>query len=287
MFVLGAEQFDFLQWVSQRCQALFLRFDAVENRGFFLERITQGFQAFFGDIENQVTLGAVILGQTLEVVLDAGDGIGQGVQALPVGHGLACQQLLLNVAIAGVEQVGCTLQRNHRQAATDLGQQAGHAGQMLVIPLRGDELDDRVLGLLQAIARFLDHQLMDLRHVGGGQVALFVLAVVTRADHTGQGRLDIQQGAGDVHQHRIVGFTLPQGQAVNHVDLVENHLARLAETEHRQGIGNLLERCQQGVQFADLTAITAHEQIEAVLDPYQLFTQRGDHRTHGIAVRAG
>ena len=35
-----------------------------------------------------------------------------------------------------------------------------------------------------------------------------------------------------------------------------------------------------------MTAITAHEQVQAVLDPYQLFTERGDHRTHGIAVRA-
>lgn len=228
----------------------------------------------------------MILGQTLEVVLDAGDGVGQGIQALPVGHGLARQQLFLDVAVTGIEQVGGTLQRDHRQTATNLSQQAGHTRQVFVIPLRGDELDDRVLGLLQAIARFLDHQLMDLRHVGGGQVALFVLAVVTRADHTGQGRLDIQQRTGDVHQHGIVRLALAEGQAVNHVNLVENDLARLAETKHCEGIGDLLERRQQGIQFADLAAITAHEQIEAVLDPHQFLAQRGDHRTHGIAVRA-
>ncbi len=287
MLVLGTQQLDLLQRVGQRCQGFCLRFDAVEDRRLLLERVTQGLQALLGHVENQIALGAMVFGQTLEVVLDAGDGIGQGVQALPVGHGLARQQLFLDIAVAGVEQVGSALQRDHRQAATDLSQQLGYARQVLVVPLRGNELDDRVLGLLQAIARFLDHQLVDLRHVGGGQVALFVLAVVARTDHAGQGRLDVEQRTGDVHQHGVVGLALTQGQAVDHVDLIEDDLARLTEAQHRQGIGDLLERRQQGVQLAGLAAIAAHEQVQAVLDPYQLLAQRGDHRAHGVAVGAG
>ena len=286
LLVLGAQQFDFLQRIGQGREALLLRLDAVEDRRFFLERVPQGLQALLGDIENQVALSAMVFCQTLEVVLDAGDGIGQGVQALPVGHGLACQQLLLDVAVTGIEQVGGALQRNHRQTATDLGQQLGHASEVLVVPLRGDELDDRILGLLQAVARFLDHQLVNLRHVGGRQMALLVLAVIARADHAGQGRLDIEQRTGNVHQYGIVGLALAEGQAVDHIDLVEDHLARLTEAQYREGIGDLLEWRQQRVEFARLAAIAAHEQVEAILDPHQLFAQRGDHRAHGIAIRA-
>ena len=285
--VLGTEQLDFLQRIGERCRCFQRRFDSVENRGLFLQRIAKRLQAFLGDVENQVTLGAVIFGQALEVVLDAGNGIGQGVEALPVGHCLASQQLLLNVAIAGTEQVGSTLQRDHRQTATHLGEQLGHTRQVLVIPLRRDEFDDRVFGLFQAIARFLDHQLVNLPDIGGRQTALLALAVLARANHAGQRRFDIEQRAGNIHQHRIVWLALTERQAMDHIDLVEDDLARLAEAQHGQGIGDLLERREQGIQFAGLVAVAAHEQIQAVLDPHQFLAQGGHHRAHGIAVGAG
>ena len=116
--------------------------------------------------------------QTLKVVLNAGNCVRQGVEVLPVGYGFARQQLLLDIAVAGIQQVGSTLQRNHRQATTHLSQQLRHAGQVFVVPLRGNKFDDRVFGLLQAIARFLDHQLVNLRHVGGWQMAFFAAAIL-------------------------------------------------------------------------------------------------------------
>ena len=284
---LGSQHLDVLQRVDQRCRCFLARLDAIEDRGLLLERVAQAFQAFLGDVEDQVALSRVVFGQTLQVVLDAGDGVGQGVEVLPVGHGLAHQQLLFDIAGAGLQQVGGAGQRNHRQATADLGQQLRHTGQVLMVPLRGDELDDRVLGLLQAGTRLLDHQLVNLRHVGGGQVALFVLRIVAGADHAGQGGLDIQQRTGHIHQHRVVRLTLAEGQGMYHVDLVEDHLARLAKAEHRQGIGDLLERRQQGIQLGHLLAVAAHEQVEAVLDPHQLLAQGAHHRTHGVAVGTG
>ena len=283
---LGGQHFDFLQRVGQG-QRFFFRLDAVEDRGLFLQRVAQRLQAFLGHVENQVALGRVVFGETLEVVLDAGDGVGEGVQALPVGHGLARQELLLDITVAGFQQGRGTAQRDHRQATTDLGQQVGHASQVLVVPLRGDELDDRVLGLFQAIARFLDHQLVDLRHVGGGQVAFFGAAVIGRADHAIEGGFYIEQRAGDIHQHGVIGFALAEGQAVDHVDLVEDDPTRLAEAQHGEGVGDLLEGGQQGIQLGDATAIAAHEDVQAVLDPYQLLAEGGDHRAHGVAVGAG
>ncbi|MNF60986.1 hypothetical protein D3C84_426140 [compost metagenome] len=156
-----------------------------------------------------------------------------------------------------------------------------------MVPLRGDELDDGVLGLFQAIARLLDHQLVDVRHVGGGQMAFFRRALFRRADHAGKGRFHVEQGTGHVHQHGVTGVALAEGQSVDHIDLVDYDLARLAEAQHRQGVGDLLERRQQGIEFGDATAVAAHEEVEAVLDPYQLLAEGGDHRAHGVAVGAG
>ncbi|MNO59706.1 hypothetical protein D3C76_503010 [compost metagenome] len=158
---------------------------------------------------------------------------------------------------------------------------------MLVIPLRGDELDDGVLGLLQAIARFLDHQLVDLLDVGGRRVAFLAARLFARPDHTGQGRFDIQQRAGDIHQRTVARLALAARQRAHRLDLVEDDLARLAEAEHRQGVGDLLERRQQPLQFVESLALAAHEQVQAVLDPHQFLAEGADHRTHGVAIRPG
>ncbi|MNZ97513.1 hypothetical protein D3C78_1167550 [compost metagenome] len=143
----------------------------VENRAGRLQAIAQRRQALLGHVEDQVALGRRILGQPFQVVLDTGEGVGQRVQTLPAGHGLTHQQLFADVAAAGIQQGSGPRQRNHAQPPAHLGQQFGDPGQVLVIPLRGDELDDRVLGLFQPGARLLDHQLVNLPHVGGRQQA--------------------------------------------------------------------------------------------------------------------
>ena len=280
------QHIDIVQGIIERSGFVVGRW-RIENRRFFLQRITQRRQAFFRDIENQIALGGMILGEALQVILDAGDGVGEGIEVLPVRHGLTGQQLFLDVAVAGIEQRGGAVQRNHRQTTTHLRQQLRHAGQMLVVPLRGDELDDRVLGLFQAGARFLDHQLVNLPDIGGGQVAFFAFATVVLADHAGQRRLDVEQRACDVHQHRITRLARTLSQGADHVELVDDDLARLGEAEHGEGVGDLLERHQQRVQIGDLGTVAAYEQVEAVLDPHQLFTEGANHRTHRVAIGAG
>ncbi len=68
-------------------------------------------------------------------------------------------------------------------------------------------------GLLQADAGFLDHDLVDLRQVGGRQAAVFLAFGLHRADHAGQRGFHIEQGPGDIHEDRIVGFALALGEA--------------------------------------------------------------------------
>ena len=150
-----------------------------------------------------------------------------------------------------------------------------------------DAVDHQLFRLGQALAGFADHQVMDLRQVGGGQAAFFPAFRLNRADHPGQRRLDVEQGAGDVHQHRIVGLALPLGQAEHHRQLVDDHFARLAETQYRQGIGDLPQGRQQGLKVRGVLAVAAYEQVQAFLDPHQLLAQRAEHRAHRVAVRAG
>ena len=199
--------------------------------------------------------------------------------------GFIDHQLLIDVVGATAHQARRTRQGNHRQGTTYLAQQLGQGLQALTIPISLNAVDHQFLGLAQALARLTNHQLMDLGQVGGGQAAVFTALRFDSADHPGQRRFDIQQRTGHIHQHRVIGFALPLDQAQHHGELVDDHFARLAETQHREGIGDLAQWRQQRVEVLGVLAITAHEQIQAFLDPHQLLTQRPEHRAHGIAIR--
>ena len=285
---LRVQHFDFVKRVSQGFRGCVrdLGTVPVEDRALRFDRVTETLETLLCHIENQIALAGMIFGQALQVVLDTGDGVCQGIQMLPVGYGLAGQQLFVDVGTCGLQQSSGTRQGNHRQATPYLGQQLRRTRQVFMVPLRSDELDDGVLGLFQAIARFLDHHLMNLPDIGGRQLALFVACAFHRASHACQGGFDIQQGAGHIHQQRIARLTLAAGQRANHIQLINDDFARLAKAQYRQGIGNLLEGRIQGVEIGQILAITAHEQVEAVFDAHQLLAQCGDHRAHGITVRA-
>ncbi|MNL05826.1 hypothetical protein D3C87_1264400 [compost metagenome] len=77
------------------------------------------------------------------------------------------------------------------------------------------------------------------------------------------------------------------GEAQHHRQLINDDFARLTKPQHRQGIGDLSQGCQQAFQIGGVLPVAAHEQVEALLDPHQFFAQRGQYRTHGIAVRTG
>ena len=249
-------------------------------------QVAQCRQTLFGHIQHLLAKGLWVLAQALQVILDAGDGIGQVVQVLPIRRCAVRQQVFANIAIAGFQQARRTVQGNHRQRPAHLGQQVRQQLQWLAIPVGIDVFDDHVLGLLQAKPGFLDDDLVDLRQVRGRQPAFFT-ALLDDADHARQGRLDVEQGAGDVHQDRIVRFALTLGQAHDHAQLVDDDLAWLAKTEHRQGVGDLSQRRQQAVEVRGMLAVAAHEQVQALLDPHQLLAQGGQHRAHGVTVRSG
>ncbi|MNJ35110.1 hypothetical protein D3C77_298390 [compost metagenome] len=108
-----------------------------------------------------------------------------------------------------------------------------------------------------------------------------------RTDHACQGRFDIQQRAGDIHQHPVIGCTLALGQALQHQHLIDDHPSGLTKAEHSQGVGNLPQGREQGLQVVQTLTVTAHEQVQALLGPHQVLTQRSHHRTQGITIGAG
>ncbi len=229
---------------------------------------------------------AAVFAKTLQVVFNAGYRIGEGIQALPVRDRLRPEQLLLDIAVAGVQQGRGTCKRNHRKPATRLGEELWYARQMLMVPLGGNELDDRVLGLLKPRTRFADNQAMNLRDISGRQMALVALLVGCASNHASQCRLDVQQRPRHIHQRRIVGLLLALRQGFDHSDLIENDPTWLTEAQHSKRIGDLLERRLQCAKLDQTHAVAAYEQIQAVFDPNQLFTQCSHNRTHGAAIRA-
>ncbi|CAM5507444.1 hypothetical protein SSTU70S_01047 [Stutzerimonas stutzeri] len=130
---------------------------------------------------------------------------------------------------------------------------------MIMIPLRCDEFDDRILGLFKRRARLFDHQLVDLRNIGRGQMTGLVLLLGGCSHHAGQGRLYVKQRAGDIHQRGIVRLTQTRGQRLDQPGLVDDDLARLGEAQHREGVGNLLQRGMQTGQIVQCAAVATHE----------------------------
>ncbi|MNR24929.1 hypothetical protein D3C85_1420460 [compost metagenome] len=130
--------------------------------------ISQVSKALLCDIEGPVARGSGVVTQALQVILDTRDRIGQALKLSGARLALPCQQVPLDIGIAGSHQAGGTVQGDHRQGATDLGQQFRQGLQPLWVPIRIDIVDDQILGLLQTEAGFLDHQLVDQGHVRGG-----------------------------------------------------------------------------------------------------------------------
>ena len=93
----------------------------------------QFFQAVLGTIQNAVVAGARIVPH-LQVVLDTRQRVGEMIHVVDRGHLAIHQQFVADVAIDAGDQLGRALEIEHAQRTTDLGQQARHAGQLLVRP---------------------------------------------------------------------------------------------------------------------------------------------------------
>ena len=262
--------------------------DVFEQRHMaFGRRIAQRDEAAFGPVQHLLARRARVLGQALQVVFDAHQRVSQAVDVLR-GHRLSAQQpMLTQVIVAGLQQVGGAVQRNHRQRPANLREQCRYGLQMLTIKTARQRVADQVFGFIEDDARFFDHPLVNLHQVGGRQAAFFTLRRLDSTHHARQRGFDVQQRRCHIHQHGIRGFALTLGQALDHGQLVDDDLAWLAETQHGQGVGDLAQGRHQTVEFGHMRAVTAHKQVKTLFDPHQLIAQGGHHRAHGVPVGTG
>ncbi len=176
--VLGEQHRRFVQWRIQRLiKRLIKRFiqrigrrvlDVVRLIGvirLFGFRLVDGLRQRVAQVADagprqaeDVIAGFRVVAETLQVVLHRGDGVGQGVHAAPVRLGLLRHQLLLDKAHALAKNVRRAVELNHLQPAAHRVETVGYRFQVLVVPVRGDEFDDAVLGLFQAGAAFAQHR---------------------------------------------------------------------------------------------------------------------------------
>ena len=248
-------------------------------------------ETVFGNPEHPVVL-ADALGQALQVVLDTGHGVRQGVQLFPVRNLLATEQHIGDVALGGGQHLGDALQRYQRQAASDAVEQAGDMLDFPGVPLGGDEVDDGRLDLLQRVAGLPQQCSAGFAEFLGAHAGCGFVLVGGRAGRgpvaveAGETGFDVQQGAGDVHQGAIIDGLRLHAELVDQLDLFGNDLARNPQAKHRQGVGHLAQARQQIFKFVVLAQFGADKQIQLVLEFGQLFVQRADDRVNGFPTRA-
>ena len=230
-----------------------------------------------GTGQQRLDLGLEIDAQGLQRIFQAADHLGEVLQRGAVGQALGLQHMGAKVIGTALHHGGRMRQHQHGQGATDLSEQVGERLQTHPVPAGLEAIGDQVAGLQQHAVGLVQHQLADLVDIGAGRRGL--AAGFDGADHAAEGCLGVLQGSGDVDQRRLLRRFLEH--RLQHRNLVENHPARLVEAEYGEGIGDLSQRRQQGLQAL---ALTARVLLDALLDPQQVFAQCRHHRAHAVTV---
>ncbi|VVN14064.1 hypothetical protein PS623_03945 [Pseudomonas fluorescens] len=240
-------------------------------------------QAGPGHVDERLGVGQRISHAPLQIAFAGTQRIGQVGQFIQLWLFIQMRQPALHIACGTGKQLGGSRQHEHRQCTAHLLQQPRQGLQALTWPARFEAVANQVLGLLQHRHRFAEDHVADVRHVRAGHAAL--AAFFQRADHTIEGCLDVQQRPGNVHQQRIVDALLILCQSLQRQHLIDDDPPRLLEIQHCQGVCDLTQGRDQGVQL--LARLLASDKlIEAVLDPHQVIAQRRHHRTQGVAALA-
>ena len=261
----------------------------------------EAFKPLFGHGQDGIVVVDTVH-QPLQMVFDAGDGVGEGIELFPVGGPDAVNQHFLDEALAGFQGGGGARQRNQMEAAADAVEQFRYTTDGLGIPLGGDEIDHSGLHLFQRVAGFAQHRAARLGRleardpvgifaaVGG----LLVLMGIVTVRESGNGGFHIEQGPGDVHQCAVVHGIRAGCQLVDPVDLVVDHPLACALAQHGERVGHLAQAREQLREIGIAALVRTHEQVEPILDGVEFLGKHVHHRGHGrprrclaLAVVAG
>ena len=226
-----------------------------------------------------------LLAQGLEVVLEAGQRIGERIELASVRHALARDQFGLGEAADAGQVIRGHRQFEDVQRALDLLQQARHLGQLRVVPAGFDEGDEG-LARVGEVGDGLAHQRIEhLARFAGDHVLGAGLGAEPR-DLVVERGVDEQQRAGDVEQRAFLGRAFAGHDRAQRVFLLGDEVARVAEAEHAERVGNPVQRFDLRLQAGDVAAAGAQVQVERVLDPQQVLLQRGGDGVEQGAIAA-
>ena len=255
--------------------------------------IAQRLEVLAGDVEDLVALGAAVA-QRFEVVLKAGQRVGQAVHLLAVGNAVAAQQFAFGEAAHGAQVLGRVLELEDAQRTGNFLQQARHVGQLGMVPVGFDEGDEALAGLGEVGNCLLHQHFEHLAGLGAGQDGLVgrraaggtVVGFTEAGDLVVERGFDVEQRAGDVEQARFVRHAFAADQGMDGVALVLDHAARNAQAQHAQRVGDAVERLHLVVQRTGRGVRRAQVQVERVLDAQQVFLDGHGHRGQQRAVAA-
>ena len=144
--------------------------------------VAQCFQAVAGDIKD-VLAATAVLAERLQVVLQAGQGVGQGVELAAVGHPAAPQQFGFGKAAHAGEEVRRLLQLEHAHRAAHLAQQARHFDQFIVVPAGFNERDKGLARIGEVGDRLTSDDFHRLARLAGQRILLLAAVIHTQARH--------------------------------------------------------------------------------------------------------
>ncbi|MBW3551691.1 MAG: hypothetical protein KY442_13165 [Proteobacteria bacterium] len=229
--------------------------------------VAQRLQALAGDVEDA---GAVrpLLAHRLEVVLDTGQRVGDGVELLSIGHALAGDQLDLGVALDAGQVLGRLRQLDDAQRAADLVEQARHVGQLGVVPVGLHECHERLARVAEVGDRLAHDHFQHLARFAGQQVLVgLVLGQAQARDLVIERGVDVKQGAGHIEQRVFVGGALAGDDLVHRITLLLHHATCDAQPHHPEGVADPVQRLDLRTQLADVGLVGAQVQVQRVLDP--------------------
>ena len=260
-------------------------------RGFRLQAspvpvLQQQFELGFGEFEHRVGVAA-LLAQGLEVVFEADHHLGKLVEAVGV-HEID--------HIVTVEVVDQSLDRGHGAILVEQGQRSAGLGQQRtaeteILFLGGvlDEIEDRVLDLLDVVEGGGNHARQHVVHLeveAAVGAFLFLHGIGTLLQHL-QRLLDLQQLAGHVQQPFLLRLLATLDDGLDAVDLGLDHLALGSQTDHREGIGDDMQLARQLGQLGGVAHVAVDIDLEAALDLFQVAADGLGHGLHQLLVGAG
>ncbi len=231
--------------------------------------------------------------QRLHVVLDRDDRVGEAVDRfLRQRHAIAAQQLTER-AIDAFHDLHDARFAEHQQARDH----AAHQLRNLVRGLRFARLlerqRDRFLDARHVDDAFAQHRLGDLAELDvfrpRGPVRRRS-AVRARHDHADEllveAVLDLDQRRGHAQQRALARGRPRIHYALQVARLALHFVAQVAEAEHAERIGDLLQQLQLRSQLVDLRAALAHEDVERILHATQVFLDRRGDGLHQLDGRS-